>query len=123
MDTLFNKNEILVGSHVKKDVSDHLSLAALVQNESRSQILRNLILDYLNTQASSDKLIESVAKNIISIYEKQHKNKQSLEQYLSEKIIPVLEKKTISTEHMNKIIKKVEEAFNAENKKTLKRTK
>ena len=114
----FISNEILVGAYLPRDVSSHLSLAALCEGCSRAKVLERLIADYV-AQKPIDNLMKKLAGDIVYTWEARRcrKNFAAFMAYLEKEVRPRLTRRRISDQHIVAVLKRAG-SINAENKKS-----
>ena len=74
----------MVGSAISKETFDYLSLYCLAENSSKSKVVRDLIVEFLNNATDTELLIKKVIKRSLTVYEilKKKKQVESIDEFL-----------------------------------------
>lgn len=108
VDSFLSGNEILAGGHIPRSVSDHLSLAALSEGVSRANIIKMLIIKYLQDKPTNI-MMETLASSAFETWKRKRRKKTfaMFMSYLEKNVRPSLERRRVSEEHIVQILKKI----------------
>jgi len=105
------RNDVLTGSYLPREVSEHLGLVAVNDGVSKSHVIESLVKAYLKDKPI-DSIINRLAEKTIKAWKESTTTKGfnlTLPIYFERKIKPKLKRRKISDTHIVLITEKINE--------------